>query len=622
MVLQFKKIKLYNFGSYRSTEFELSNKGFCLVSGENHCTLDGAISNGAGKSILWSAICYALTGRTIAGLEKNLKNINIEEDLCYVTLNLTVDNNEYEITRYNKPKNDLKIIKNEQDISGKGIRESEKVLTTNLPDLTHDLIASIIILGQGLPNKFSSFSPAGRKELLEKLTKSDTMVETVKTRLAARQGTVNHLLSEYQNSRLVHATTVENLKQTLHNLEVDYDALKLTNFEAEISEKNQLISQISSDITIKETDISKLDVDITETNNSLLELTLQKTKDQTDLQESYNNSTKDLLVQKATLEAELNSLAKEIKHLESITDICPTCGQKLQGISKPDTSKQKETQKQLQESFNTCKSQLSSADAKYKNYVTEINATYDQKIVSLKQHLEQLRSQITQKRSVLNELQNKLTAQQVELSQLKFNQEHQLKRLDVLKQQIEKTQQAISTDTNVIGLIIQAEEDLNEHLQVLKKMDSLVKRDFRGFLLIDIIKYIESRAKEYSQLVFGTTNMSITLNGNDLAIAYNNKAFDNLSGGEKQRCDIILQFALRDLLQTYLGYSSNILVLDEIFDNLDAFATSKIIDLINLKVKDVESLFVVSHHPAELNLPIDSELHIVKNTEGISEILY
>ena len=33
-----------------------------------------------------------------------------------------------------------------------------------------------------------------------------------------------------------------------------------------------------------------------------------------------------------------NALSKKIKELEAISDICPTCGQKLHGVTKPDTS--------------------------------------------------------------------------------------------------------------------------------------------------------------------------------------------------------------------------------------------------------------------------------------------
>ena len=85
-MLSFEKIILHNFGSYGHAEVDLENKGFCLVSGKNNYKKDNALSNGSGKSFLWSGICFAITGETIQGLHTNLKNINIENDnTCYVT---------------------------------------------------------------------------------------------------------------------------------------------------------------------------------------------------------------------------------------------------------------------------------------------------------------------------------------------------------------------------------------------------------------------------------------------------------------------------------------------------------------------------------------------------------
>ena len=94
-----------------------------------------------------------------------------------------------------------------------------------------------------------------------------------------------------------------------------------------------------------------------------------------------------------------------------------------------------------------------------------------------------------------------------------------------------------------------------------------------------------------------------------------------LQGGEKQRVDIILQFAIRDLLQNYMNYSSNIIVLDEIFDALDAKSTQRILELISTRLKDIASVFVISHHPNELQLSYDTEIRIVKNESGISEVV-
>ena len=74
-MIQFKKVLLHNFGSYGHVELDLQNRGFCLVSGKNNYIKDNALSNGSGKSFLWNAICYALTGETISGIKTNLKNI-------------------------------------------------------------------------------------------------------------------------------------------------------------------------------------------------------------------------------------------------------------------------------------------------------------------------------------------------------------------------------------------------------------------------------------------------------------------------------------------------------------------------------------------------------------------
>jgi hypothetical protein len=43
--------------------------------------------------------------------------------------------------------------------------------------------------------------------------------------------------------------------------------------------------------------------------------------------------------------------------------------------------------------------------------------------------------------------------------------------------------------------------------------------------------------------------------------------------------------------------------------------------LLEKELQTVESVFIVSHHTEELELPIDSEIKIVKTEQGISEII-
>ena len=98
-MIQFKKVILHNFGSYGHVELDLQNRGFCLVSGQNNYVKDNALSNGSGKSFLWSAICYALTGETIGGIKSNLKNINVEEPDAFVQLEFSYQKDFYSICR-------------------------------------------------------------------------------------------------------------------------------------------------------------------------------------------------------------------------------------------------------------------------------------------------------------------------------------------------------------------------------------------------------------------------------------------------------------------------------------------------------------------------------------------
>jgi DNA repair exonuclease SbcCD ATPase subunit len=151
-------------------------------------------------------------------------------------------------------------------------------------------------------------------------------------------------------------------------------------------------------------------------------------------------------------------------------------------------------------------------------------------------------------------------------------------------------------------------------------MDQLIRRDFRGYLLTNIISYIDARAKEYCSTVFGTKELTICLNGNALDVTYCGKMFDSLSGGEKQRVDLILQLAIRDLLTSYIGLNANILVLDEITDFLDKKSCQAVMTLLEKELQTVESVFIISHRANDLELAIDTEINVVKNENGISEI--
>ena len=124
MFLKFKKIRLVNFLSFGDATIDLNNTGYVLVKGINKNPVDNADSNGSGKSSIWEALSWCLTGETIRG-SKDIININ-SNDGAYVELVFNVDNDEYRILRskdHSVYKTNLKIWINNIDKSGKGIRE-------------------------------------------------------------------------------------------------------------------------------------------------------------------------------------------------------------------------------------------------------------------------------------------------------------------------------------------------------------------------------------------------------------------------------------------------------------------------------------------------------------------
>lgn len=514
----------------------------------------------------------------------------------------------------------LQITKNSLDISGKTFRETETILANELPDLSKSLIASTIILSQGMPQKFSSFSPSGRKELLEKLTKSDFMIEDIRTRVGNRQQVLTTQQSEQAGKILVAESQLAQAGESLKSYELEHMALlnqsfdqEIFNLTADLTEVTKKLSTLDQQTQIHETEIDSI-------NTQLIQLSTDKTNEYLELNTAYNRSIEDLVQDQNKLNVEIRVIQTEITRIKNIKDICPTCGQRIPNVEKPDTTAQEQLLAEKQVELAGILKNLADKQEKYNVYLNNLEQKFSsqelelqKKLFDEKQETKNLKNQITQLQTDLSNKQIKLAATQA----AKENFEHQITEL---LDKIEQTKKVIENLDASLKELREAQATTEAHLIVLKKMETLIKRDFRGYVLIDIIKYIETCAKEFCRIIFGTTELSLTLNGNALDIVYAGKNFDLLSGGEKQRVDLILQFAIRELLQKYLGYQSNILVLDEIFDGMDKKSTSKTIELITDKLQNIDSIFVISHHANELEIPVDSYISVVKDESGVSSI--
>ena len=621
MFIRFKKIQIKNFMSIKHGSVDLENQGYVIINGINNNSTDASTSNGAGKTASLEAVVYALTGETIRGT-KDVVNRYTAED-CEVILDFEVDNDKYKIIRtreYKSSTSNLKLYVNDKDVSGKGVRDSQKILEEYLPDLTSQLIGSVIVLGQGLPQRFTNNTPSGRKEVLEKLSKSDFMIEDIKDKLSKRKIELNEELRKYEDLILSNTTKKEVLNNQLIKLNNDKALLSCNvDYDADIKKYEEQLDYLEGQ-----------QVDTYHYSQQLNEKLNNKIRE---YQDQASKSSENFLYEKSLLEESLtpyfNKMTqlrtqlelndKEIKKLESIVDVCPTCGQHLPDVHKVDTTGLKKERENIIDILTDAETKYGNIKERVDKQIIELKKKFDEDTENIKkegQELRQLYNDISkQNEEYVKEINNlKLT-----LDKIKLNKENYEKQKETIDKDIEDAKKQLSQIDDLILYNNNEKEIVNQRLGVISKMITIATRDFRGFLLSEIIKYINIKAKEYCLDVFNTDKINFELLGNNISISYDGKEYENLSGGEKQRIDLIVQFSIRDMLCQFMNFSSNIIALDEIFDALDPTSCQNVINMLYKKLNDIESVFIISHH-RELDIPYDKIINVIKNEQGVSVI--
>ena len=623
--IKFKKVIIHHFLSFEHSEIDLQNKGYCLVRGINRNPKDSARSNGAGKSSTFNAISFAVTGETLQGLKTNLSNIYFN-DGCYVQLFFDVDGHEYMLLRSKDDATygtNLKITIDGVDKGGKGIRESQELLEQYLPDLTSELLGSTTLIGQNMPLKFTANTPSGRKEVLEHLSQSDFMIQDLKDRINNRSTTLATNMRTVEDKILELSSKENVLTEQLKKSEQEYEdkyAVQ-TDFDNQITDfKEQKKSAELKSAQCKET-INTYTEKLKLVNDELFKISEAKESHSSQLHKMHQEYAIKTNAGKSELMSRVSVLQQEIKRLKEIKDVCPTCGQKIPGVIKQDTSKQENELSSLQKKLDAINEDIVLERQDFDTALNTMSTKYDEKtsgirlnIKTLEDNLKAFREVVSSNDSLISKLDVTISKLESEKNFFESNKKALRQKIDDLKKDIEK----LTKDKEESCI---KKDNIQEHINVVNKMNTIIKRDFRGLLLSNIINYIEQTAKEYANKIFGCDELKFELNGNNLDISFCNKDYTNLSGGEKRRIDIIVQFAIRRFLEEYLQFSSNILVLDEITDELDAESCDKVINFITEELQDVESVFIISHHEDSLQLPVDSEIVVEKDARGVSNVI-
>lgn len=622
MNIKFKKIHIQSFLSIGDATIDLQNSGYTLVEGVNLNTEDNASSNGSGKSSLFEAIVWALTGDTIRG-SKSVENI-YTDDSALVDLYFDVDGKEYHLQRGKSDssgKNTLKIWVDNDDKSGKGIRDTEKVLHELLPDLTAQLVGSVIVLGQGMPARFTSNTPAGRKDVLETLSKSDYMIQDIKDRISNRKLTLQKKQRDLEDELLSLQTEKDVCEKLLNKSKNELAAYQSEEqYKKKIEECNLLLEDYKNRFHNAQEEQQELSSKLIEAKDRKHHIQVLRSDELSKLKERYAQNFQDIESSIVPIQVQLSTLEAQIEAAENVKDVCPTCGQKIVGITKIDTKPliqkhlayELELEKVKQDKAKLIEQQSDEENEIYARYQEE-DSNIDSSLVELNSRYDEVSKLTVELNSSIQSLEKDKQSAEVTLSSIVTIKESLIKTINDNALIIQDIQKKVDKNTSVL-------QEITSRIDIVNKFDTLTRRDFRGELLRGVISYIQNKAKEYCRDIFETDAIQFELVGNNIEISYNNKAYENLSGGERQKVDLIIQFSLRDMLCNYLNFNSSILVLDEIFDNLDSVGCNKVINLITNRLHSIESVYIISHHEDDLQIPVDNCIKITKLTSGVSVV--
>lgn len=577
MNISFNRVTIDGFMSFNHEELDLLGLGLVTIKGTNKYE-PLAASNGSGKSAISESLLWCLTGSTSRGatdVANNLLNKGV-----YVKVDLNIDDTNYIITR-SKNHCDLgtclNIIKNGEDISGNTVTKSKTILEAEFSSsLDYDTLTSIIILSQGLPSRLSTLKPSSRKSRLEELSKTDHYVDDLQSKVADAHSRISNQIADIRSKITACSTRITTSEITISTNQGKID---------EINRKaSGLISKDEADRLIAtmpdlQDEIDQITANWREKSSQLSQILSEKSALSGEFSQK-RGANEQYLSQYSSLHAA----------------VCPTCNQVIQN----------------QVNLEAMRLHLNDQMGQNK-----------QRLIEIQTKLNELEPQSIQLAGDISLLQEEESTKKAELQEM-IKQYSDYKSFSssttILEEGIQDAKDTITIETANRTQLESELATLEEKLAICNYLKNQLSRKFRSFLLEGVISYMNQKCAEYSPYLFEKQGLvSLEIDGNNINIYLGGRRFEDLSGGEGRRVDIILQLAQRDLARNESGFTSNLLVLDEILDNLDAVGADSVIRLLDYKSPDVGTMLIVSHKQ-DITIPSDGIISVVKGMDQISHI--
>lgn len=559
----------------------LNIQGFCSIDSfslqlNQDCTVLIKAPNGFGKSTLLNALVWALYGKNIKGVsEVNTWKEYQPKDYKGTMVEVFFQKNQdsYKVIRCQKFKDYLEdgakgndrliIIKNAEIINIKGKNELQNALNKEL-GLSYLLFMNSIMFGQGIKRLIQE-SNSDKKKLFEEVFDLEYL-NLAKGIANQDKAVILNEINQLESESLSLKKELEANKEAYFDLRS-----REKSFKKDLREKSRKLKEERKDLTAlliaKQKHISdEVDVAIE-----------QKVRNQTKAVQEIKNRIK---INKETLSTPLNELVDESIELIKNKQYKKAL-KMLTPISK--AFKEREELQSLYEESVERLDELEFNCSKYKTLVKECSdiasdlADIDQEIKDLKN------------------------------PKLKVMSTKYKERLKKIRKDLRKVDEYYHN----------RELELENYNWLIN--DPLGNNGIKAYLFDSSLHLLNRTLASYSEVLGFRIEFNIDLNSTRkdfvTLIERDNHIidYDELSGGEKQVCNLCMAFAMHEALTASKGI--NLAFLDEVFESLSSDNIELVINLIK-HIFNSKSLFLITHHDS---LPLsNTKILQVEKIKGLS----
>ena len=544
-MIYFKKVRWKNLLSTGNTFIE-------TVLDKNHTTLVIG-ENGSGKSTMLDALCFGLFNKPFRDIKKDQLVNTINMGGCEVEVEFSIGSNNYLIKRGIKP-NLFEIYLNDNLVNQDStIQDYQKYLEQNILKINYRSFTQVVILGSSSFVPFMQLKTAHRKEVVEDI-------------LDIKVFSTMNILAKQKQKEL--ETEIKDLEKEVVHLKE-----KITIQEKHISESEK---QQQSTIDEYKDKVEKNNNTIIEYNNKITEIqtNINTQKDTISDEDSVKKNLKKLENFELTIENKVSKKRKDIKFY-SEKDECPTCKQDI--------------------------------DNEFKT--TAINDATN-KLTELESALEKLNKEVNGKQRRLEEITTeyeKIKLKEIQIA--KYNQSvTELNNFNTkINLDIDKIVNSSKNVSEAKGTLKTYNENLqdkdNKKISTLEEMDyvnaakqMLLDSGIKTKIIKMYLPVMNQLINKYLQSMDFFVNFKLDEEFNETIKSRfrDDFSYASFSEGEKMRIDLALLFTWRSIAKMKNSVSTNLLILDEIFDSsLDINGTDDFLKIINT-LQD-ENVFIISH---------------------------